>query len=162
MRFLLFKHDIAELGGRIIESADILHQDCITDLRERPGYIGTMCIEQALRLVLILDPGCHLGSASPLGLARCGAATAAIAMLRLPLFIALDPAEAIDGIVSQTAEHARTINLRRQVLHARRWMGLTAVNGGFLSAVSFVERIRDQMLVIEWCQRRKNPGGIAP
>src|SRR5205085_6704057 len=133
--------------------ADVLHQDSITNLCESSGHIGTMRIEQALCLILVLDPGCHLGGSPFLGLARCSAASPTIAVLRLSLFIALHPAEAIDGIVAQATKHARTINLRRQVLHPCRWMGLTAIDGGLLTAVSFVQHVRDQMLVIEWRQR---------
>src|SRR5229473_2442815 len=130
LRLLLCKHDIAEPGSWITDSADVLHQDRVPELRERPGHVGAMGIEQALCLILVLDPGCYLSCASSLGFARCCAAAPAVTMLCLPLFITLDSAEAIDGIIKQAAEHARAINLRRQVLHPCRWMSLAAVNGG--------------------------------
>ena len=41
-------------------------------------------------------------------------------------------------------------------------MGLAAVDRSLLAAMSFVQHIRDQMLFIEWLERRKNPGSIAP
>src|SRR6266700_6929336 len=149
LRLLLCTHDIVEPGSWIAHSTDILYQDRVPDLRERPGHVSTMRIEQALCLILVLDPRCYLGGASSLGLARCSAAAPAVTMLCLPLFIALDTTEAIDGIITQAAEHARAINLRRQVLHPCRWMSLAAVNGGLLSTMSFVQDICDQMLVIE-------------
>src|SRR6266699_5777786 len=149
LRLLLCKHNVAEPGSWIAHSTDILHQDCIPDLRERSGHVSAMRIEQALCLILVLDPRYYLGGASSLSLACCSAAAPAVTMLCLPLFIALDSAEAIDGIIAQAAEHARAINLRRQVLHSRRRMSLAAVNGGLLSTMNFVQDICDQMLVIE-------------
>src|SRR5229473_3263260 len=149
LRLLLCKHDIAEPGSWITYSTDILHQDRVPDLRERPGHIGAMRIEQALCLILVLDPRCYLGGASSLGLACCSAAAPAVTMLCLPLFIALDTAEAIDGIIAQTAEHARPINLRRQKLLACIGMSGTAEHSRFLASTDFVHDVRDKFLVIQ-------------
>src|SRR5437667_10801483 len=41
-------------------------------------------------------------------------------------------------------------------------MSLAAIDCGLLAAMRFVQYIRDQMLFIEWLQRRKNPGRSAP
>src|SRR6266571_4565159 len=90
LRLLLCKHDIVEPGSWIAHSTDILHQDRVPDLRERPGHVSAMCIEQALCLILVLDPRCYLGGTSSLGLACCSAAAPAVTMLCLPLFIVLD------------------------------------------------------------------------
>src|SRR5579885_3224669 len=122
----------------------------------------SVSVEQTLRLILVVDPRGDLRRSSPLGLARGGAATARVAMFRLPLLIALDAAIAIDSVVTQTAEHTRTINFRSQVFHARVGMGRTTKNGGLLAAVSFVQHIGDSVLVVKWCQRRENPGGVTP
>ena len=56
MRFLNFKHNIAETGSRFTYISNIFHKDSITDLRKSTGHIGTMRVEQALSLVLVLDP----------------------------------------------------------------------------------------------------------
>src|SRR5579884_2943413 len=162
LRLLRFQLDIAETRRGFIEVADVLHQNGVADLRERPGNVGPVVVEQALRLIFVIDPGSNLCSASALGFARGGAAPAAVAMLRLPLLVALHTAIAIDGIVAQRAEHARAIDFRRQVLYTRRRMGRTAIDGGLLSAVRLMQNISNQMLVIKGRQRRENPGGIAP
>jgi len=66
-------------------------------------------------------------------------------MLSLPLLIPLNTAEAINGIVTQAAEHARAINLRRQVLYSRRWMGCTAVHGSLLAGIGSPSAMRLSM-----------------
>src|SRR6266700_3691895 len=120
-----------------------------------------MCKEQTLSQVLVLNPGCYLGCASLLGLSCRSAAPTAVTMLRLTLFIALNPAIAIDGIVAQASKHTWSIYLCSQVFHTCRWMGLAAVHSSLLAAMSFVQHIGDQMLLIEWLERGKNPGCIA-
>jgi hypothetical protein len=83
-------------------------------------------------------------------------------MLRLTLLITLNPAITIDGIIAQASKHTWPVYLCRQVFHACRWMGLTTVNRRFLAAMSFMQYICDQMLLIEWLERRKYPWCIAP
>src|SRR5437667_12713696 len=92
LRFLNFKHNIAETRGRFTYIPDIFHQDSITDLRKSARHIGAIHVEQALSLVLVLDPGCYLGCASLLGLSSCSTAPSAVTMLRLTLFITLNAA----------------------------------------------------------------------
>src|SRR6266516_611878 len=119
LHLLLFEHDIVQTRSWLSGGTDVLHQDSVADLGNRARNVGPMRKEQTLRLILVLDPGRDLGGASLLRLACGGAATPAVAVLRLPLLIALDAAEAIDGVVAQATKHARTIDLRREVLHAR-------------------------------------------
>src|SRR5579885_2706439 len=162
LRLSRFQLDIAETRRGFIKVADIFHQNGVADLRERPWNIGPVVVEQALRLVFVVDPGSDLRGAPALAFARGGAAPAAVAMLCLPLFVALYAAVAIDGVVAQSAENARAIDFRRQVLHPRRRMGRTAIHGGLLPAVRLVQNIGNQMLVVKGRQRRENPGRIAP
>src|SRR5438552_2501539 len=92
-----------------------------------------MCVEQALSLVLVLDPGCYLGCASLLGLSSCSTAPSAVTMLRLTLFITLNPAIAIDGIIAQASKHTWAVYLCSQEFYTCRWMGLAAVDCSLLA-----------------------------
>src|SRR5258708_2304554 len=93
--------------------ANILHQHRITQLCKGLRNIGTLRVQQALRLVLVLNPGSYLSSAALLRFACRSAPTSAIAMLGLTLFIALYPTVTVDRIIAQTPKHAGTIDLGR-------------------------------------------------
>src|SRR5437588_12254635 len=90
------------------------------------GNLRSMSVEQALRLVLVLNPGGNLRRSSPLGFTRRGTATARIAMFRLPLLVALDAAIAIDVIIAQATEHAGAVTFRRQLFPACRGLACPA------------------------------------
>src|SRR5437764_10237779 len=79
LRLLLLQHNIAEAGSGFINVTNVLHQDRVASLGERPGHIGSVRVKQALRQVFVLDPGCHLGCPSSLGFACGTAAPAAVA-----------------------------------------------------------------------------------
>src|SRR5579863_108983 len=67
----------------------------------------------------------------------------------------------VDGIVLQTAKHARAIDLRCQVISPGRWTSSTAVNGSLLAASNDMQHIGNQIFLVEMRQRRKNPGTVA-
>src|SRR5437899_1611432 len=148
MRLLRFKSHVAKPRCRLILCADVFHQDSVANVRKWSGNVGTMLIHDALRLVLILDPGRDLSGTSLLCFARGGAASAAIAVFGLALLIALHAAIPIDGIVAQRAEHTRAINLRRQKLLACIGMSGTAEHSRFLATTDFMHDVCDKFLVI--------------
>src|SRR6266496_3643288 len=116
--FLLWKFDLAEAGGGLVDGANIFHYDGVADLGEGTGNIGVVRVEQALSLVLVFNPRGDLGSACPFALTCCRTTAPSVSVFRLSLFVALDAAVTVEGVVAQTTEHARAIDLCREVLDA--------------------------------------------
>ena len=137
--------------------AQVFHQQRV---RTHPIYLGhwhAAALQFLQRAVLVVQPrAVH----QILAVARLLGNRAQVALILHDLFAALvhrRAALAIGLVVAEDAEHARPVDLARQVLRAGGGRGGATVDGGLFAALHLRQHVQDQVVVVELAQRIDDP-----